>query len=141
METPKYRIIFSAQGHTNITALHKSTIELTKESYLTKRGSCIIGVNSQLCCADLPNEIKNRLRDAAKVIIKLRVGNIEDNIKCRGDRNLTLKSHVSIVIRKSEYIDDRTMAVGADKAARDINRKLIKELKKEHRITVTIEVY
>ncbi|RLF17024.1 MAG: DUF371 domain-containing protein, partial [Thermoprotei archaeon] len=31
-----------AWGHPNIRALHRSTMEITKEPYVTPRGDCII---------------------------------------------------------------------------------------------------
>jgi len=141
METPRYRIIFSAKGHGNITARHKSTVELTKENYLTKRGTCIIGIKSQLCCEEIPVEIKKYLKEEARVVIRLKVGGISDTIECMGQKGLILGSDTSIVIRKSEYIDDRTIAVRANKAAADIRRDLINELKKGHRLIVIIDIY
>ena len=39
-------LTFLAFGHKNITANHKTTLEFTKENSVTKKGDCIIGVNS-----------------------------------------------------------------------------------------------
>ena len=41
----------------------KKTIEITKESHLTPRGDCIVGVNASSSCIDLPDELKNKLRN------------------------------------------------------------------------------
>ena len=58
----KYEIEFF--GHENIRSNHKKTIEITKESHLTPRGDCIVGVNANSSCADLPEELKNKLKNS-----------------------------------------------------------------------------
>jgi uncharacterized protein len=45
-------------GHANIRSNHKKTIEITKDSHLTTRGDCIIGVNASAGCNDLPESLK-----------------------------------------------------------------------------------
>ena len=37
---------FRIYGHKNMLAIHKNTLEFTKDKELTKRGDCIVGVNS-----------------------------------------------------------------------------------------------
>ena len=56
----KIEIPFS--GHSNILSLHKKTIEITKDSHLTINGDCIIGVNANLACIDLPEKFKKRYK-------------------------------------------------------------------------------
>ena len=56
----KFEIEFS--GHENIRSNHQKTIEITKESNLTTQGDCIVGVNATSSCADLPQELKDKLR-------------------------------------------------------------------------------
>ena len=46
----KFEIEFS--GHENIRSNHQKTIEITKESHLTPRGDCIVGVNAKYSCSD-----------------------------------------------------------------------------------------
>ena len=59
-------------GHKNIRSNHKRTIEITKESHLTTSGDCIVGVNANSSCADLPSSLKDRLRDPdAKILISI----------------------------------------------------------------------
>ena len=46
-----------------------------------------------------------------------------------------------MVIRKSDYVCERTLAVGADKAANDLSRALVEKLKnpkQEVRISLTV---
>ncbi len=49
-------------GHENIRSNHQKTIEITKESHLTSQGDCIVGVNATSSCADLPQELKAKLK-------------------------------------------------------------------------------
>ena len=56
-----------AWGHENILCTHNSTIEITKDKSLTKKGDCIIGVNASKACNDLTLEIKNQIRSGKKI--------------------------------------------------------------------------
>ena len=45
-----------------------------------------------------------------------------------------------MVIRKTDYLSDRTFAINADKAAIDIDRRIIESLKNpENKVEVVIE--
>ena len=126
----RLEIKFRAYGHENIRARHKSTLEITKDSYISPRGDCIIAVNSEYAVADLPSKFKDFLRNnETVVIIKLESSGIVDVIYAHGSEDLLLDSRSSMVIRKSRYIDSRTLAINADKAAMDIDRRLINKLK------------
>ena len=57
----RFEIKFS--GHENIRSTHKKTIEITKDSELTTKGDCIIGVNASYSCLDLPSSLKEKLQD------------------------------------------------------------------------------
>lgn len=139
MEIKKGIIIFSAYGHENISASHKSTFEITKDNYLTKRGNCIIGIKSNISVNMLPTCFRDYIKDKnINIEIKLEAGGFYDIINAKGHDDLKLSSNNSIVIRKSSYIDDRTLAINADKAAIDIDRKLINYLKKRGKLRVII---
>ena len=45
-----------------------------------------------------------------------------------GHPKLSIEDNTSIVIRKSGYIDDRTVAIYSNKASRDISRRLVNSL-------------
>jgi hypothetical protein len=132
--------LISSIGHPNVSAQHKTTLELTKEDFLTPTGDCIIGINSDTACADLPDELKRVLKLAKKLTITLECNGITDTVSARGDPRLTLTSKTSMVIRKSDYVCDRTLCVRADKAAADLDRKLIEELKKGESLKVTLTI-
>ena len=57
-------------GHENIRSLHQKTIEITKEETLTPSGDCIIGVKASCGCNDLPEGIKEKLKNSKPEIIK-----------------------------------------------------------------------
>ncbi|MFB5631295.1 MAG: DUF371 domain-containing protein [Nitrosopumilaceae archaeon] len=122
-----FEIPFS--GHKNIRSLHKNTIEITKDSNLTTSGDCIIGVNAKYGCSEIPQHIKKRLQDPnSKVIFSIIVNDYTFQIKGTGHQDLFFADPNDIVIRKSNYICPRTLAVNCNKASDSIPRKLIQML-------------
>ncbi|HLI45851.1 MAG TPA: DUF371 domain-containing protein [Geobacterales bacterium] len=134
---------FKAYGHRLISALHPTTFEITKESHLTKRGDCIIAIKSEKACLDLDLELKKLIRnEGSRIRIILCCEGYIEEIEASGSPYLLLTNPVSIVVRKSKYIDDRTLAILSNKAARDLDRKFVKEISKDEAvIEITIEVY
>jgi hypothetical protein len=121
-------MIFEIQfyGHKNIRSNHQKTIEITKESHLTPSGDCIVGVNASASCADLPPALKKKLQDPnSKVTFSIKVGEHEFNVEGRGHENLLLTHLEDIVIRKSDFVCPRTLAVKCDKASDLIPRNMI----------------
>ncbi len=119
----------TAFGHEMILGKHKTTIEITKENFLTKKGDCIIAVNANKACFDLNEKTKNILKNNKKIVFEIEVNGKKDYITAYGSEDLILKNKTSIVIRKSSFIDDRTIAIKANKSAIDIRRDIIEELK------------
>jgi len=125
------KLVIKAKGNKLIKATHKSTLEITKDNFLTKRGDCIIGINANYSVKDLPEDLKDHLLNEGKIKVVIKVDDLIDDVIAYGSKNLLLKNDRSIVIRKSNYIDDRTLAINSNKSAIDIDRKLIEELRKE----------
>ncbi|HSA77018.1 MAG: DUF371 domain-containing protein [Nitrosarchaeum sp.] len=120
----RFEIQFS--GHENIRSNHQKTIEITKESHLTPSGDCIIGVNASASCADLPDSIKKKLQNPnSKVNFSIKVGSHEFIVEGRGHEDLILTHHEDIVIRKSNFVCPRTLAVKCDKASDLMPREMI----------------
>ena len=120
----EFEIQFS--GHENIRSNHQRTIEITKESHLTPSGDCIIGVNASASCADLPHLLKKKLQNPnSKVTFSIKVGKHEFNVEGRGHQNLILTHLEDIVIRKSDFVCPRTLAVKCDKSSDLIPREMI----------------
>ncbi|KAF6247841.1 DUF371 domain-containing protein [Nitrosopumilus sp. b3] len=120
----KFEIEFS--GHENIRSNHQKTIEITKESHLTPQGDCIIGVNATCSCADLPLELKTQLKDPdLKIKFSIRVADKEFVFEGKGHPELILSHTEDIVIRKSDFICPRTLAIKCDKASDLLPRDMV----------------
>lgn len=133
--------VFYAWGHHNVKAMHKTTLEITREERLTPRGDCIIAVKSEKSVSDLSSEVKQAIRcDSAKVTLTLKLLDIEEVISGRGNERLPLTSSLSIVCRKSDYVCPRTLMIRCDKAAVDVNRDLVEHLRRGLRLQVILEV-
>ena len=123
----RFEIEFS--GHANVRSNHQKTIEITKESHLSTRGDCIVGVDAGIGCADLPAEIKEKLcRLDAKVTIIITVGDHDFIIRGRGHPDLILTHDHDIVLRKSDFICPRTLAIKCDKASDLLPRDMVAAL-------------
>ena len=137
----KFEIEFS--GHENIRSNHQKTIEITKESHLTPQGDCIVGVNAKSSCADLPEELKTKLKNPdSKVTFSIKVGDDDFVVEGKGHPDLILSHTEDIVIRKSDFICPRTLAVKCDKASDLLPRSMVTQLQDPKTIgtfTITVE--
>ena len=137
----RFEIQFS--GNKNIRSNHLKTIEITKESHLTLQGDCIVGVNATSSCADLPQELKDKLKVCdAKVTFSIRVGEHEFTIEGKGHPDLILTHSEDIVIRKSNFICPRTLAIKCDKASDLLPREmvtLLRDPKTKGTFTITVD--
>ena len=114
------------RGHKNILSLHEKTLEITKESDLTMNGDCIVGINADLACRDLPEDFKkNVMSDDAKITFTIKAGKHSFSIHGNGSKKLTLKHPNDIVLRKSAFVCTRTLAIKCDKASSDMPREMI----------------
>ncbi|HIK01919.1 TPA: DUF371 domain-containing protein [archaeon] len=129
-----------ASGHANVLGTHPTTIEITKEAELSLQGNCIIAVRADTACSDLPEEIKKELLRGGKFKVTLQAGELTEEVIGEGSPDLFFIHREDIVLRKSEFIDDRTLLVNCDKACSDLNRKFIEKLKNpETKLHFTIE--
>ncbi len=137
----KFEIEFS--GHENIRSNHQKTIEITKESDLTLKGDCIVGINATSSCSDLPQELKDKLKvHDVKVTFSIRVGEHEFTIEGKGHPDLILTHSEDIVIRKSDFICPRTLSVKCDKASDLLPREmvtLLRDPKTKGTFTITVD--
>ncbi len=131
-----------ARGHRNVLATHKTTLEITKNPWLSRNGDCVIAVSADKTLDDLSFEFKERLKKNAKLSILIQAGEAVERINASGSPRLILTHPTDIVVRKSEYICSRTLANQADKAACDLSRNLVEKLKnheQEVKIVLNIE--
>ncbi|MGZ7210158.1 MAG: DUF371 domain-containing protein [Methanobacterium sp.] len=134
--------IFHAKGHHNVTSAHKSTFEVTMDKEIGINADCILGVSSDAKLQDFPPELRKALKKQNTPIkVQLETENGFDEIIGYGHPELTLDHPTDMVCRKSEFKCSRTLMIKSDKAAIDLNRKLIDDLKegKDLKVKIIIE--
>ncbi len=123
-----------AFGHKNIQATHRTTLEITKDPALTRKGNCIIGINSDFDS----KEIKEFIKDKDKIKMILEIESLRDEISFVPNKDFDSKHE--IVIRLSDFASDRTLGIKADKSSAEISRKMIEKMKKPaSRIKITLK--
>ncbi len=138
-EAPGRWFVFHARGHENVRATHRTTLEVTREEWLTPRGDCIVGVASEAGARDLPGWLREAASDPGTVIVMvLCAGGVCDSVAGRGDPGLTLDDPDRIVVRRSTYVDGKTLMVEASKSARGLRRDLVEALRRGERLTVAV---
>ncbi len=124
-----------------MTSHHKSTFEITKDPEIGLSADCIIGVDIDRTMLNFPKEFKDKIADSnTRIVVELETENGHDEITGWGHEDLTLTHPTDIVIRKSDFTCSRTLMIRADKAARDLDRTLIEDLKNEKIMEVTIKL-
>ncbi|MHA2394587.1 MAG: DUF371 domain-containing protein [Promethearchaeota archaeon] len=130
-----------ARGHENILCTHKTTIEITKDARMTKKGDCILGINASKACYDLSPLIKKQIQSGKKFKILLKVENIQDFFYGFGNKDLRLLDRKNMVFRKSDFICDRTVLINCSKSSKELKRELIDLLHQpETKLLITFEM-
>ena len=134
------RFEIRATGHPNIRATHRNTFEITKESHLTPRGDCIVGVNAEIGISEIPQEIKGYLSLQKPVTLTLELPEygLKEVVRAIG-ANSSFNHPTDIVVRKSSYVCGRTLAIRADKAAADFSREFVELLRDKAELLFVIE--
>jgi len=137
IEVVKDEII--AWGHPDIAATNKTKIKITSDSI--PNDDSVIGVRANKACIDIKPRIKERLKLSEYVKITIDVEGVEDKIIAYGSPALVLKDKNDIIIEKSDFIDNKTLAILADKVAHDLKDELKRKLKnKNTKIKILIEI-
>ena len=127
------------KGHKNVSSMHKSTFEITKDLEIGPTADCIIGVAMDNGMYDFTNEFKSKIaNNNTKITVILETEQGHDEIVGFGHVDLTLTHPTDIVCRTSEYVCPRTLMINANKAAKDLDLALIEDLKNEKEMEVTI---
>ena len=129
-----------AFGHENIHAIHPSTLMFTKERNLSITGDCIAAVAANKAGVELSETFKERLKmPNAKLTIIIEIDGLTEEINASGSPKLILTHPTDLVIRKSDYVSDRTLAIHADKSSNDLPRELIEKLKDpKQKVNITL---
>ena len=134
--------VVRAHGHEHVAAEHASTFELTTDDYLTPAGDCILGIEADRTPADFdPAFVAACQSHDATIVAVIEADGHTERIQGRGHPDLSFENERSFVGRTSDYVDDRTIMVGADAAAGDIDRDLVAALAAgaDVRMTLTVE--
>ena len=128
------REVVNARGHEHVSAAHTSTFEVTSDDWLTPAGDCILAVDADRVPSDFDDAFVAACRDPGSTIRATLTATTEDgstvtdSVTGRGHPELSFENDRSHVGRTSEHVDDRTVLVGADAAAADLDRTLVDAL-------------
>lgn len=127
---------FSAKGHPNILATHKSTLEITKDADISEKGDCIIAVAADFSFDEI-KEIINSCKDG-KIKLTITVAGITEAVVANANRDFC--SNHEIVFRTGSFLSERTLGTRADKAAAGLSRELAEKLRSSgSHVSVTIQ--
>jgi hypothetical protein len=122
---------FHCCGHENIRAKHHKTIEFTKDTDLTLRGDCIIGLG-----ADYDLATVKRLEGQVRITVE--VGGLQDRF--RAIINPGFDDDREMVFRRSTFRSKRTLGIRLNKGAISLNRDIVQLMRDPTaRMKVTLE--
>ncbi len=125
-----FKEVVVARGHTNITARHRTTFQLTTEEEVTTSGDCIVGVGADKGALDISQPLKDHLLQGGRVDMEfiLPQYGLKESITGYGSKEMSFTHGSDMVVRKSSYVCGRTLAVNADKASADFNTEIARLL-------------
>jgi uncharacterized protein len=133
--------VILAHGHRNITALHRSTFEVTMDADISPAADCIIAVGADKGAASLSEDFKKAAaRDDAFITAVIASGGFKDTVTGWGSKEMTFTVEDSMVFRTSNYVCGRTVMIYADKPAARLDRGLIKALKENNDATIRLTI-
>jgi hypothetical protein len=133
--------VVHARGHEHVSAEHASTFEVTSDDYLTPAGDCILGIEADRVPADFDSAFREACQSHdATITATIEADGHSVTVEGRGHPDFSFENDRSIVGRTSDYVDDRTVLVGADAAAGDLDRDLVAALAEGADLTLTLRV-
>ena len=131
---------FNVFGHPNILGTHKTTLEFTKDREVSLNGDCIIGIKANFDLEKLKKFIKNSKNSKISITLKTISKTTKIKEKINTILNPDFNRGKELVIRKTNFVSERTFAISSNKAAFDLNRNLISFLRgNRNKISVIIE--
>ncbi|MDK2383701.1 MAG: DUF371 domain-containing protein [Candidatus Korarchaeota archaeon] len=119
-----------AWGHVNVRATHRSTLEVTRETRLSPRGDCIVGVSASKAPSGFSEDFRRLASRRGSIIVAVLCGPGGcDAVVGRVDPRITLSDDTRMVLRRSSHVGGETVMVGADKGAAHLDRKLVESLR------------
>lgn len=131
--------VLIARGHVNVTATNRRTLEISKDPYVTRRGDCIVACCAEKAAGELRREVLRALASRGVVVVVIDAGDVWDVVTGEAPGAVPTSTW-RMVVRKSRYVDDSTLAVSADKAAADLNRALVAKLRQGAPVRVVVGI-
>jgi len=136
-----YTEVIHARGHENVQSTHESTFEITSDDWLTPAGDCILAIEADRTPADFADEFVEAAQSHdAEITATLSTDDYTHTITGRGHPDLTYEGDRSAVGRTSDYVDNRTIMVGAEGAAESVDRDLVAALADGAELTLELRV-
>lgn len=130
-----------AHGHRHVSATHTSTFEVTTDDFLTPAGDCILAIAADRAPSSFDDAFVEACRDAdTEITATVEVDGHTQSVTGHGHPDLTFESDRSAVARTSEYVDDRTVLVGAEHAAAGFDDGIVAALSSGAAVTLTLTV-
>jgi hypothetical protein len=120
--------VITGYGHPHITSKHPTTLEFTKDEEIGYEAHCIIAVKADKGCSDLSKDLKGAIKEGKRLDITIKVGSLSERMVAFGHPDLMLENDKDVVLRKSGWVDERTLCVHSSKASSDLDRELVKKL-------------
>ncbi|MBI3037008.1 DUF371 domain-containing protein [Candidatus Woesearchaeota archaeon] len=130
---------FTAHSHHNILATHRTTLEITKDTQLTKKGNCIVAVGADFSLQRI-RELIGSCGEDGEIIVTIEAAGLKEEIIAVVNKGFN--SDREIVLRKGSFVSERTLGTNANKAAAKLSRELAERLKTANMaVSVTIETH
>ncbi len=133
------RQVLHGKGHPNILSTHYNTLAFTTEEAVTTRGDCFVTVAMDRSLPGLDDDLKDALRTGGRLRITIEADGVVDVIEAMGAPGLTFEDPSDMVVRRSGYVCGRTLAIGGDKAAKDLSRELVDRLRAGGPVRIVLE--
>lgn len=132
--------IITARGHENILARDESCFEITTNDKPLGEDS-VVAVRADKGCRDLNDTFKAAAKTASKMLITIEAGDVVENVIAYGSPALELSDANEIVVRKSDLIDGKTVAILANKSANEFSTSMKEKLKApKTEVKITLEI-
>jgi hypothetical protein len=109
----------TARGHPCIRATHGKTLELTRDTEITERATCVVGI-----ATELDEEALAAL--CGRVALTLGVG--DESVTVRGRLNPAFRPGDPLVVRRAADVTRNALIVDADTTAADLSRAFVERL-------------
>ena len=135
METRTFEDEIKAFGDERLTLKDENEIEITKDDEIRPS---TVGIGANKGASELKDKVKEALKQGCRVEIEIEAGGKVERIEGFGSPALTFESDKKIRIRKDDEIDGATIAILANKSARELGEGLKEEIKKRKEIRIRI---